>query len=46
MDLDDIKKLLSKIAPVSWAVNLLLRRANLAQNTLKEKYSTDRKSVV
>ena len=40
MDLNDIKKLLSKIAPVSWAVNLLLRRANLAQNTLKEKYST------
>ena len=40
MDFDDIKKLLSKIAPISWAVNLLLRRANLAQNTLKEKYST------
>ena len=40
MDFDDIKKLLSKVAPISWVVNLLLRRANLAQNTLKEKYST------
>ena len=40
MDFDDIKKLLSKIAPISWVVNLLLKRANLAQNTLKEKYST------
>tara|TARA_B100000965_G_scaffold401688_1_gene426105 strand:- start:25319 stop:26017 length:699 start_codon:yes stop_codon:yes gene_type:complete len=40
MNFDDIKKILSKIAPVSWVVNLLLKRANLNNNTLKEKYST------
>ena len=40
MNFDDIKKILSKIAPVSWVVNLLLMRANLNNNTLKEKYST------
>ncbi len=40
MNFDDIKKILSKIAPVSWIVNLLLKRANLNNNTLKEKYST------
>ena len=40
MDFDNIKKLLSKIAPLSWVVNLLLKRARLTNNTLKEKYST------
>ena len=40
MNFDDIKKILSKIAPVSWAGSLLLKRANLNNNTLKEKYST------
>ncbi len=43
MDLDnipDIKKLFSRIAPLSWLVNFLLKRAKLINNTLKEKYST------
>jgi len=43
VDLDnipDIKKLFSRIAPLSWLVNFLLKRAKLINNTLKEKYST------
>ena len=40
MSFDDIKKILSKIAPISWVVNLLLKRADLNNGTLKEKYST------
>lgn len=40
MNVDDIKKFFSKISPISWTVNFLLNRANLANNTLKQKYSS------
>ena len=40
MDFDAIKKFFSKISPVSWTVDFLLSRANLASHTLKQKYSS------
>ena len=38
MNVDDIKNFFSKISPISWTVNFLLNRANLANDTLKQKY--------
>jgi protein TonB len=40
MNVDDIKKFFSRISPISWTVNFLLNRANLANDTLKQKYSS------
>ena len=40
MDFEAIKKILSKVTPVSSTVNFLLNRANLSNSTLKQKYSS------
>ena len=40
MNVDDIKKFFSRVSPISWTVNFLLNRANLANHTLKQKYSS------
>ena len=38
--MDELKKLLSKFSPFSAMVNFFLKRAELLEKTLKEKYST------